>query len=239
MTKEEKKQERDAFRKMTPKEKWRHLRSYYLLPATAAVLGIAAAVFLIWHMGKPGERSGLNVVVVDAALKENAFAASGDGTGENGTGRTAVSVRDGFRSDSEEDLSALSVLMFNHSVDLIIAPEPVWKELAEEGCFQDLNRALDSSLRANWADRILRVRGYQDESLPDGGDGTGMGTEAPYGIRLDGSERWKAGVEYASEGRPVAGLVLDAPNTAHAVTFLGGLLGDGADSGADASVSPD
>ena len=228
MTDEEKKYEREQWKKMKPRQKITHFLEYYLIQ-TLAVLGSAVFVIvLIATMIRPEEKNALSVYVYDDVL-EPSRTEEFCGELRKAMGITdrheTVSVFSGYDKDAIQDIMTLQVHQAAGDVDLIISDEETFRYFAGTGYLIPIEE-LGEDITDKYGDRIVQAAGPGKEN--ENGellapDGTGTGDTADYGLRITGSKVWE---ELSLSGRSdfIAGLAAGSDNPENAALFFDTLL---------------
>lgn len=214
------KSERESFEEMAAKDKWRHFAEYYLLKVIFFVAAFSIVVFLIYNALRERDENVLYVAVFDETLDRNEteeltkrlekmFGADGD--------RQKVIISDSFYT-KEDGLSKLEIYMSSNVVDVIIADEEVFKELAAVGYMLDLSQLEDG-------EKFSRYYYNTAGCLPDEGteisfedNESGRGEVLPYGIDISGSTQFDKLGKLIE--RPVAGITINSKYKNNAEAFL-------------------
>ena len=197
MTDEEKKYEKEQWKKMTPAQKFQHFRTYYLWQTLAAAGAVIAVIWFVLHILSPHETTVLGVYVFDDYLNEI--------TAEELTEklREEIGVTDsheivflsGGYSDSQyQSVISIQARQATNEVDLIIGKEETFRRLTGVGYMEPLDDMLDHDFLESMSDRIVEAAGpAEEESLNEPFEiyPEGKGEVKRYGIRLNGSEVWK------------------------------------------------
>lgn len=164
---QEAKSEKQKWSQMNTRQRLQYFRDYYLIKCLIciAAAGITAAV--LWSTLRPHKERVLFIAVVQdylapqdkAQLKEQleqALVLDAD--------RQEVLIDDVFPNGHESN-AKLSTYLGAQEIDLIITNEERFQELAEAGCFEDLNTYLPDFAKEN-ADLLCRSSDSSSENTP-------------------------------------------------------------------------
>ena len=215
----------------TEKQKWaemdRHQRKRYFLDYYMVKLLVFAGIILtvgyfIWNfVSKSNEETVLYVAVLDETLDpdgaEKLKEELTQNLGADGK-KQKVMIDDTFYMD-DGGLQKLEVYLYNKQIDVVIADETTYKELAGYGFFQDISAVLGSK-SSEYADSYVEAAGYkEDEEEEDLFEdySTAQGEELPYGVDISGSkiDSIKTNIQ-----TPVLSVAQGAGNIDNAVKFL-------------------
>lgn len=222
---------------MTEKQKWKEMNGaqrkqyfldYYLFPVSVGTVIIFIICFLCWHFFlKPQPESVLYAAVIDEFLDEDQLAQAVtdmstllDADGKNRT----VHIDDSFYI-KDGALDKIQVYLYNKQLDVLILDESVFAEYAGYGFFQGLDEVLSEEEAGMYKERYLYAAGYKDtDDVSFEDNETGQGDEEPYGLSLEGDNRFTRMTQYMEH--PVFAIAEGAPNVDNGVQFLEYLMGD-------------
>lgn len=222
---------------MTEKQKWKEMNGvqrkqyfldYYLFPVSVGAVIIFIICFLCWHFFlKPQPESVLYAAVIDESLDEDQLAQAVtdmstllDADGKNRT----VHIDDSFYI-KDGALDKIQVYLYNKQLDVLILDESVFAEYAGYGFFQSLDEVLPEEEAGLYKERYLYAAGYKDtDDVSFEDNETGKGDEEPYGLSLEGDNRFTRMTQYMEH--PVFAIAEGAPNVDNGVQFLEYLMGD-------------
>lgn len=224
--KREKKSERQKFSEMkTFQEKVNYFKMYYLKVTLASILIAVLAVYFIYTVASPKDKSLLRVAFVDyffldevTAQMADEFIAAKDITLDE---HEIISF-DGstYQISGSGNFNAATVFsthVMAREIDMIIAPESSFQTYAFNGSIGSLTELLPSDLYGTLADRFFlsKIR-QENEGIEDA-----AGEDYVLGLYLDGTPFWeKYGQAVQSEDRPVIGIIVNGPNKERAIEFL-------------------
>ena len=203
---------------MTTKQKLQQFKDYYLA-GTLAVLAVAAVVlYMVFRFVAPKEEPVLRVAVFDTDLSDEAKEElAGSVRAKLGLEAGAeIEVDSGYSSVNTNEYSRLSLMASSGKVDVAIAGEEVFAELAGYGYFKDLSQFLPGEMQAEYAE-ALRSFAYESDAAAE--DAQQMGEiasgEYAFGLSLSGSGRWKSMTEGSSLApqEPVLGVIMESENS--------------------------
>lgn len=217
--KREEQTEKEKWKEMNRHQRMQYFLDYYLVKLLIFAGIIFVVVLFVWNfISKSKEDTVLYVAVVNETLqaekterlKEEVAAYLGaDGKHQK------VMIDDSFYMD-DGGLEKLEVYLYNKQIDVVIADESVYKELAGYGFFQDISTVPGVSSR--YEDLYVEAAGYKDDdtdSFED--DSTAKGEVLPYGVDISES-RFKDIKTRTQTG--VLSIAQGAENVANAVKFM-------------------
>lgn len=214
------KSERESFKEMSTKNKLRHFAQYYLLKVILVVAAVSVVIFLIYNALREKDENVLYVAVFDETLDrdeteeltkrlEEMFGADGDSQ--------KVVISDNFYTN-EDGFNKLEIYLSANVVDVIIADEEVFKELAAVGYMFDLSQLEGGE---KFSPYYYNTAGC----LPDEGteisfedNESGRGEVLPYGIDISRSTQFNKMGKIIE--KPVAGIVVNSKYKDNATAFL-------------------
>lgn len=221
--------------KKTEKQKWMEMNSaqrkqyfldYYLFPVSVGAVALFIVCFLAWHFFlKPQPESVLYAAVVDDSLDEDKLAQAvtdmSSILGADGKNKT-VHIDDSFYI-KDGALDKIQVYLYNKQLDVMILDEEVFREYAGYGFFQSLDEVLQGTEAEKYKDRYLYAAGYKDtDDVSFEDNETGKGEEMPYGLSLEGDNRFTEMSQYIEH--PVFAIAAGAQNVESGVKFLDYLM---------------
>lgn len=199
--KREEKTEKEKWAEMNWHQRMRYFRDYYLVKLLVFTGIILVAGMLLWNfISKSNEDTVLYVAVVDESLQtddsEKLKKELTEYLGADGKKQKVV-IDDTFYMN-DGGLEKLEVYLYNKQIDVVIADEAIYKELAGYGFFQDMSK-IPEIQSSGYADSYVPAAGYaEDEADSDKTDSDesdlledhsiGQGEELPYGINISGSK---------------------------------------------------
>lgn len=223
--------------KETEKQKWMEMNGaqrkqyfldYYMFPVSVGAVILFIVCFLAWHFFlKPQPEAVLYAAVVDDSLDEDRLAQTvTDMTsilGADGKNET-VHIDDSFYI-KDGALDKIQVYLYNKQLDVMILDEAVFQEYAGYGFFQSLDEVLPETAQEKYKDRYLYAAGYKDtDDVSFEDNETGQGEEKPYGLSLEGENRFTEMSQYIEH--PVFAIAAGAQNTENGIQFLDYLMSE-------------
>lgn len=191
--KREEKTEKEKWSEMNRHQRMQYFLDYYLVKLLVFTGIILAVVLFVWNfISKSKEDTVLYVAVVDEALQtegtEKLKKELTEYLGADGKYRKII-IDDSFYLD-DGGLEKLEVYLYNKQIDVVIADEAVYKELAGYGFFQDISTV--PGVSSKYADLYVKAAGYKDEDTDKDTDSfedhsTAKGEELPYGVDVSAS----------------------------------------------------
>ncbi len=224
--KREKKSERQKFSEMkTFQEKVNYFKMYYLKMTLAGILIAVLAVYFIYTVASPKDKSLLRVAFVDyffmdevtAQMEADFIEAKNITLGEHEVISFDGTTYQISGSGNYNAATIFSTHVMAREIDIIIAPESSFQTYAFNGSIGSLTELLPSDLYGRLSDRFFLSKLRQEnEGLEDA-----VGEDYVLGIYLDETAFWeKYGQPIQGEDRPVIGMIINAPNMEYAVEFL-------------------
>ena len=172
--KREEKTEKEKWSEMNRHQRMQYFLDYYLVKLLVFSGIILAVVLFVWNfISKSTEK-----------LKKELT----EYLGADGKYRKII-IDDSFYLD-DGGLEKLEVYLYNKQIDVVIADEAVYKELAGYGFFQDISTV--PGVSSKYADLYVKAAGYKDEDTDKDTDSfedhsTAKGEELPYGVDVSAS----------------------------------------------------
>ena len=222
--------------KKTEKQKWMELNreqrkqyflDYYLFPVSVAAVLLAIVCLLGWHFFlKPQPENVLYAAIVDDSLEEKKQAQAvkdmQDILGADGKYKQ-VHIDDSFYL-KDGALDKIQVYLHSQQIDVLILDKDVFEEFAGYGYFQSLDELTDEDLAEKYGTTYEYAAGYRDSDEVSFEDHeTGQGETKPYGLSLDGDNRF-TDMSGGYLEHPVFAVAVDAPNPENALKFLDYLM---------------
>ncbi|MDO5522083.1 MAG: hypothetical protein Q4G58_16430 [bacterium] len=211
---------------LSGKQKLVYFRDYYLVKALCILAAIAMIGYLCFSILHK-DQTILYVACIDDVLDEQAVKELEERLKEelgNEDKHALVMVDDSFYT-SEDGIHKLEVYLSGRQVDLIVAAEDTYKQLAAYGFMQDLNQVMDAKeLEINKA-KLMYTAGYKDsDEISFEDQETGKGDILPYGIKIKDSTQYK---EVAGTLKnPVIGCTSNTKQNENAKKILETMLND-------------
>ena len=217
------KNEKECIEEMSKEDKWKHFKEYYLLKIILIAAAVIFVGYLLYSMLlKPRDENVLYVAVIDETLDSDEKEALVEQLkkiyGADGDSKKVI-INDNFYT-KEDAYTKLEVYLSSQVVDVIIADEEVFKQLAAMGYMLDLSQ-LEEDKREGFDKYYYSTAGYlEDESaeISFEDNETGKGEVLPYGITLDESEQFNKMSKYIEN--PIAGIVVISKQVENASVFL-------------------
>lgn len=179
----EQKSEKQKFKEMSFKEKLVHFRSYYALKLVISLLVIAGVVSLIYNIFKPKVEDALYAIVLNYSINDETVQVMEKEFSdilEIGDMEQVRIDNSFYFGEDNFDVSAnsatqmkLTTYLANKEIDIIIAPESLFKNYIQSGFFDNLEGQLPTDLFSKLTDRLYLGK---TEEVP---------TDIAYGIVLD------------------------------------------------------
>ena len=179
----EKKSEKQKLKDMTFKEKLAHFRTYYALKFVISLLILAGVISLIYTMVSPKVEDALYAIVLNYSLNDDQVQIME----EEFSDILEIGEMEQVRIDNsfylgEDDLDAssnyavqmkLTTYLAAKEIDIIIAPESLFKDYIHNGFFDNLEKQLPTDLFSKLTDHLYFGKAEEDT------------TDIAYGIVLD------------------------------------------------------
>lgn len=211
--------EKQKWEKMNKEQRRQYFADYYLRRLLCIAAVAAAAVFLVWHFVKPADEAVLYVAVVDESLDEEMLKQMteelNDRFGADGKHRKVLIDDTFFMKD--DALTRMEVYLHSSQLDVIIADEDVWRELAGYGFLKRLDAGL------GYEEQFLEANGYLDsEDISFEDHEVAKGEAAAYGVDLSESGRFGEMKKYMEH--PVFSIAEGTKHEGRARDFLDYLM---------------
>ncbi len=224
-----KKSEKQKWLEMDAKQRLRYFMDYYLLKSIFLVSGIIIAVVILWSLIRPQKDRMLFLAIVQNSLltegKEQLEQELGDVLITD-PARQEIMLDDSFPTGYETE-AKLMAYVGSKEVDLIVTNETYFKQLAENGAFEDLNEFLPG-LAEEHADLLYWTDAYIENSSTSNDESEKIGADAgqkpdsndqiqkAYGIRITDCRAFKKA--WYDESEAVAGIVVNSQRKENAKT---------------------
>lgn len=179
----EQKSEKQKFKEMSFKEKLAHFRSYYALKLVISLLILAGVISLIYNMVTPKVEDALYAIVLNYSINdekvqimENEFSdiLEIDEMEQVRIDNSFYFGEDSFdASSSAANQMKLTTYLAAKEIDIIIAPESLFKDYIQNGFFDNLEGQLPTDLFSKLTDHLHFGKTEEDS------------TDIAYGIVLD------------------------------------------------------
>lgn len=222
-----KKTEKQKWMEMNREQRKQYFLDYYMFPTSVALVVFTVACLLGWHFFlKPQPESVLYAAIVDDSLNEKKQA------------QTAAEVRELLGADGKHKqvhiddsfylkdgaLDKIQVYLHSRQIDVLILDQDVFEEFAGYGYFQSLDELTEDDLAEKYGTAYEYAAGYRDtDEISFEDHETGQGETKPYGLSLEGNNRFMD-MSGGYLEHPVFAVAADAPNTENALKFLGYLM---------------
>lgn len=221
------KSEKQKWHEMNREQRKQYFMDYYLFPLSVIAVIVAVVCFLGWHFFlKPDEKNILYAAVVDDSLDEKkqaqAVSEIGDILGADGKYKQ-VHIDDSFYL-KDGALDKIQVYLHSQQIDVLILDEDVFQEFAGYGYFRSLDELSEENLADKYHTEYVYAAGYRDSDAVSFEDHeTGQGEIKPYGLSLDGNNRY-TDMSGGYLEHPVLAVAVNAPNPENALKFLDYLM---------------
>lgn len=214
------------FAKLPWHDKPAYFRTHFLVPVIGAVAVIALITVLVVKFFFPSPRPALYVAVLDDAMPLKSAQTLQSDYGKAIDKNVTI---DNYFHMNDDGLSKLQTMISNKQIDVVIAPERVFKELAGYGYFSELSAVLPQDQQHSFDQYAASFPGYSDSDEYDAPDqsGVGKGDTVPYGLELSDAVRWKSLADESAtaankdaNSAVLAGVVANAPDSAAATKFI-------------------
>lgn len=205
------------FFKIPWRQKAAYFKTHFLVPTIGAICVVALVTFMLFRFLVPSPKPALYVAVLEDALPITSAQTLQDSYSERLGDDVTV---DDYFDMSDDGLSKLQTMISNKEIDVVIAPESVFSELAGYGYFGELSSVLTSSQQQSLGTYAANFNGYNDGDEYDSYDtsGSGKGESLPYGLELADAGGWTA-LEDAND-TALAGVVANTTRESTAQNFL-------------------
>ena len=166
----------------------------------------------------PQKEAVLNIAVFDTELSDEAEAqlAQEIRTHLGLSDDAEIIVDSGYTSVNTNEYARLSVLASDGKVDVVIAGQEAFGELAGYGYFKDLSLYLPQDMKEAYAKDLMSFTYTSDAAAEDAEEMGELATgDYPFGLSLSGSARWKAMTTESSMAaeEPVLGVIMESEKT--------------------------
>lgn len=213
--------EKQKWQNMDKEQRRRYFLDYYLFRLIVGAAVILTVLFLIWHFVRPRDETVLYVAVLDESLDERKVMELKETLKEfyqSDEERQKIIIDDSFymRNDA---LEKLEIYLHSNQIDVIIADEDTWRELAAYGFLQNMDTLLAGEKTGEYEENYRYAAGYKESDEVSFEDReTGQGEALPYGVDLSASDCFADMKSYIE--KPVFSIAEGAPNPEHAVGLL-------------------
>lgn len=224
--KREDKTEKEKWKDLDGKGKWKYFSQYYLLKVVIAVLVLAVIVYTVWSILKPKTPVAFYMAYVYGQIdKEKAEDVIAEFAEKSGIDREneQVVISDEFYTDQYNGLSATEKLIsfsYTNQLDLVVADEDVFEKLAASGNMMNIESFLGDELYKEIEDKVFKC-GYSDIYL----DGEEDSNEYPFGFYVKDNEIYKA-IGCTELENPVVGVIASSVHSENAINFIKYMLGE-------------
>ncbi len=205
-----------VFRQLPWNRKLEYFREHFLVPLAAAAIVVSLVSFLAVRYPSPESRPALYAAVMDDALTTS-DANDLQNTLEEKLGEDVI-IDDYFDMD-KDGLTKLQTMLSSKQIDVIIAPEETFEQLAGYGYLANLESTVSKSDNSRLGDAIVQLKGFSDAD-DDGVDssGSGKGASKSYGLRLSDAAGWTGIAD--SDHSALIGIAAGTENTRTAQQFI-------------------
>lgn len=181
------KDKENSWKTLSKEQKLIYFKDYYLVKTICILVAVALIVYVCFNLLHKKETS-LYVACIDEALQEKEVKKLEQQLEEalgNDGNHTLVMIDDSFYT-SEDGIHKLEVLLSSKQIDLIIADEETFKQLAAYGFMQDLSQVMDKTTLEENKEKLIYTAGYKDnDEISFEDKETGQGEVLPYGLRIE------------------------------------------------------
>ncbi len=205
-----------VFRQLPWNRKFEYFREHFLVPLAATAIIISLVSFLAVRYFSPESRPALYAAVVDDALTTS-DATDLQAALEEKLGESVI-IDDYFDMD-KDGLTKLQTMLSSKQIDVIIAPEETFEQLAGYGYLTNLESTVSKLSNSKLSDAIVQLKGFSDAD-DDGIDssGTGKGASKSYGLKLSDAAGWTSIAD--SDHSALIGIATGTKNTGTAQQFI-------------------
>ena len=179
--------EKEKWNNMSAKERWEYFKSYYLLKVLGGIVAVAVVVSILHTMLTPKAEVLLSVAIANGAMTQEQYLKVQEGF-DKALGldpEKQETVFDGgydFEYDLYESMQKFAIYNAVGDLDVTIMPLSVFEVYAPKGYFAQISSKVSTGLYLQLTDCLVSC-GLNDE------DGNYIeGSEAVYGIRIDGTK---------------------------------------------------
>ncbi len=182
--------EKEKWNSMSGKERWEYFKSYYLLKIIGTLVVVGVIVSILYTMFSPKPEKLLSVAIANGAMTQAQYLKVQEGFNEaiGLDSETQETIFDGgydFEYDLYESMQKFAIYNAVGDLDITIMPLSVFEVYAPKGYFSQISPRLSTGLYLRLADYFVEC-GLNDE------DGNYVeGSEAVYGIRIDGTKAFE------------------------------------------------
>ena len=205
-----------VFRSLPARAKLTYFREHFLVPLLAAVIIIGLATFMIVKAATPASRPKLYAAVIDDALTTT----EAQQLQKDFSAKLGQSVNiDSYFDTSKDGLDKLQTMLSSKQIDVIIAPQSKFKQLAGYGYFRNLATSLDTEQRSSLRNDLVTLHGYDDADDDDPNvSGSGKGAAKPYGLSLAQAKTWNK--LDGADSKALIGIAANTQNAGTAREFI-------------------
>lgn len=175
----EEKSEKQKWAEMDKNQKLHYFIDYYLLKCIICIAAAVTGTLFIWNIIRPQKEQTLFLAVVHNSLNQENEEQLEQFLSDlliTDSEKQEIHIDDSFASGYESD-AKLSAYLAAQEIDLLIANETYFQELAQSGCFEDINDAMPQ-----FASKNEDLLCWMNSSSDDGSECTGA-----YGIDISDS----------------------------------------------------
>ncbi|WP_167955381.1 hypothetical protein [Anaerosporobacter faecicola] len=226
--KREKQTERQKMQDMTFKEKVQYFNMYYLKKVIFGVIALVFVSYLLFETLSPKPDELLNIAVVNDYFdqtKVKEFLKDLDTHFDVDPDKEVINfdysyyiAENDVSENSVSSIQKLSTYIAAKQIDVIIADETNFKQLAANGYFYNLSDLLPADQFSKLTESFC-MGTISENNLPKGELSAG---ECPYGIYLTDSSVYKNSGSTIT--KPILGVVCNTPNKEHVLELISYLL---------------
>ena len=231
MTDEEKRYEKEQWKKMKAGQKLRHFLDYYLIETLVAAGIIIFLAVVLKTVLSPREVNLLTINVFDDVIEperadeygqelKNVFGSTGK--------HESVTITSGHSINNMQDLLVLQVHAASREADVIVGSEETVRKLAGIGYLEDFEEVFGDEASELPASRLFRANGPKEtspgEEISDE-EFEGKGEEKVYGLKLKGSHIWES-LTVSGKSDYVAACAAGTQNPENILEFFRDILRD-------------
>lgn len=220
----------------TPGQNWKELDTrqrinyfwdYYKIHTAVGLIILVFVLYTVWVVTHPAAEVVMRAFIFSDVLDDTMAREAQEALAEKiGVVPDAVFL-DGGHEDNDVGGMQLATLLGIGEVDLVICQEEMFRKLAGEGIFFDLETVLTDEQMKIYEDYIISSAGYEEPYDINGGLnvelGYGAGEIRPYGVRISDSSVYAA---MSMTGRELyCGIVSYSANPDKAILCFNYLMG--------------
>jgi hypothetical protein len=206
--------EKEKLRDMPFKGKINYLWEYYKLHAMMTVIVLAAIIYFIYTMLNPSATPKFSAAMIDNTIKKEVldqYAEEFSAKLQLNTKKESVEFNTNYNFNADAEYvgnmkQALVAYIQSAQIDVIIAPESIFKEYAHVGTFSELSDQLPTDIYSSLTNDFYLTDTEEDKE------------KKAYGIDLSDTKLYKS---YANYNEPyILGIVANYKHKANTIEFI-------------------